>query len=60
MTLIDRKRVGGPARFLIAALFGAALLLAPASAYAAETPSIAYDGNARQLTVSGMEAPSGG
>lgn len=60
MTLIDRKRVGGPARFLIAALFGVALLLAPASAYAAETPSIAYDGNARQLTVSGMEAPSGG
>ena len=60
MTLIDRKRVGGPACFLIAALFGAALLLAPASAYAAETPSIAYDGNARQLTVSGVEAPSGG
>lgn len=60
MTLIDRKRVGGPARFLVAVLFGAALLLAPTSAYAADTPSIAYDGNARQLTISGMEAPSGG
>lgn len=60
MTLIDRKRVGGPTRFLIAALFGAALLLAPSSAYAVDTPSIAYDGNARQLTASGMEAPSDG
>lgn len=60
MTLIDRKRVGGPARFLIAALFGAALLLAPSSAYAVDAPSIAYDGNARQLMVSGVEAPSGG
>lgn len=60
MTLIDRKRVGGPARFLVAVLFGTALLLAPTSAYAAEAPSITYDGNARQLTVSGVEAPSGG
>ena len=60
MTLMHRKRAGGPARFLVAALFGVALLLAPASAYAADTPSIAYDGNARQLTVSGVEAPSGG
>lgn len=60
MTLMHRKRAGGPARFLIAALFGAALLLAPASAYAADVPSIAYDGAARQLTVSGMEASSGG
>ena len=60
MTLIDRKRVGGPARFLIAALFGADLLLAPSSAYAADAPSVAYDGTARQLTVSGVEAPSGG
>ena len=60
MTLIDRKRVGGPTRFLIAALFGAALLLAPSSAYAVDAPSIAYDGNARQLTASGMEAPSDG
>lgn len=60
MILMHRKHVGGPARFLVAALFGAALLLAPNSAYAADTPSIAYDGNARQLTVSGVEAPSGG
>ena len=60
MTLIDRKRVGNPARFLVAVLFGAALLLAPTSAYAADAPSIAYDGTARQLTVSGVEAPSGG
>lgn len=60
MTLMHRKRAGGPARFLVAALFGAALLLAPASAYAVNTPSIAYDGNARQLTFSGMEAPLGG
>ena len=60
MTLIDRKRVGGPVRFLVTALFGAAFLLAPACAYAADTPSIVYDGNARQLTISGVEAPSGG
>lgn len=60
MTLMHRKRAGGSARFLVAALLGVALLLVPASAYAAETPSIAYDGNARQLTVSGVEAPSGG
>ncbi len=60
MTLIDRKRVGGPACFLAAALFSAALLLAPSSAYAVDAPSIVYDGNARQLTVSGVEAPSGG
>ena len=60
MTLIDCKRVGNPARFLVAVLFGAALLLAPTSAYAADAPSLAYDGTARQLTVSGVEAPSGG
>lgn len=60
MTLRHRKRAGGPARFLAAALFSVALLLAPTSAYAVDTPSIAYDGTARQLTVSGMEAPSGG
>lgn len=60
MTLMHRKRAGGPAHFLVAALLGAAFLLAPASACAAETPSIAYDGNTRQLTVSGVEAPSGG
>lgn len=60
MTLMHRNRAGGPARFLVVALFAAALLLAPVSAYAADTPSIAYDGTARQLTVSGVEAPSGG
>lgn len=60
MTLIDCKRAGGPARFLAAALFSVALLLATTSAYAVDTPSIAYDGTARQLTVSGVEAPSGG
>lgn len=60
MTLTNRKRAGGPARFLVAALVGVALLLAPSSAYAVDAPSIAYDGNARQLTVSGMEAPSVG
>lgn len=60
MTLMHRKHAGGSVRFLVAALFGAALLLAPVSAYAAEAPSITYDGNARQLTVSGVEAPSGG
>ena len=60
MTLMHRKHAGGSVRFLVAALFGAALLLAPSSAYAVDTPSIAYDGNARQLTASGMEAPSGG
>ena len=60
MASIDRKRVGGPALFLIAALFGVALLLAPSSAYAVDTPSITYDGDARQLTASGVETPSGG
>lgn len=60
MDLMHRKRAGGPARFLVAALLGAAFLLAPTSAYAADTPSIAYNGNTRQLTVSGTEASSGG
>lgn len=60
MTLMHCKCAGNPARLLVAALFSAALLLAPASAYAADTSSIAYDGTARQLTVSGVEAPSGG
>ena len=60
MSLMHREHTGSLMRSLVAALLGAALLLAPASAYAADTPSIAYDGNARQLTVSGVEAPSGG
>lgn len=60
MSLMHREHTGSLVRSLVAALLGAALLLAPASAYAADTPSIAYDGNARQLTVSGVEAPSGG
>lgn len=60
MAFMHHKHGGSLARFLAAALFSAALLLAPVSAYAADTPSIAYDGNARQLTVSGVEAPSGG
>lgn len=60
MAFMHHEHGGSLARFLAAALFSAALLLAPASAYAADTPSIAYDGNARQLTVSGVEAPSGG
>ena len=58
MSLMHREHTGSLVRSLVAALLGAALLLAPASAYAADTPSIAYDGNARQLTVSGVEAPS--
>ena len=60
MALMHHERVGSLARFLAAALVGVALLLAPSSAYAVDAPSIAYDGNARQLTVSGMEAPSDG
>lgn len=60
MALMHHERVGSLARFLAAALLGSALLLAPVSAYAADAPSIAYDGNARQLTASGVEAPSGG
>lgn len=60
MALMPHKHGGSLACFLATALLGAALLLAPASAYAVDTPSIAYDGNARQLTVSGAEAPSGG
>lgn len=60
MAFMHHEHGGSLARFLAAALFSAALLLAPVSAYAADTPSIAYDGNVRQLTVSGVEAPSGG
>lgn len=42
----------------IAAIFCIAALVAPAHAFA-DTPTIAYDGNARQLTVSGATGTSG-
>lgn len=53
-----RKDVAHSLRCAIAAIFCIAALVAPAHAFA-DTPAIAYDGNARQLTVSGATASSG-
>lgn len=53
-----RKDAARAVRCAIAAIFCIAALVAPAHAFA-DTPAIAYDGNARQLTVSGVTASSG-
>ena len=53
-----RKDAVRAVRCVIAAIFCIAALVAPAHAFA-DTPAIAYDGNARQLTVSGATASSG-
>lgn len=53
-----RKDVAHSLRCVVAAIFCIAAFAAPAHAFA-DTPAIAYDGNARQLTVSGVTASSG-
>lgn len=53
-----RKDAARAVRCVIAAIFCIAALVAPAHAFA-DTPAIAYDGNARQLTVSGATGTSG-
>lgn len=53
-----RKDVVHSLRCVVAAIFCIAALVAPAHAFA-DTPTIAYDGNARQLTVSGATGTSG-
>lgn len=45
-------------RCMVAAIFCIVVLTAPVRAFA-DTPTIAYDGNSRQLTVSGATATSG-
>ena len=53
-----RKDVVHSLRCVVAAIFCIAALAAPVNAFA-DTPAIAYDGNARQLTVSGATGTSG-
>lgn len=53
-----RKDVVHSLRCVVAAIFCIAALVAPVNAFA-DTPAIAYDGNARQLTVSGATGTSG-
>lgn len=52
------KDVARSLRCVIAAIFCAIAIAAPARAFA-DTPTIAYDGSARQLTVSGTTGSSG-
>lgn len=58
MAFSIRKQVARSLRCVVAAIFCIAAFAAPAHAFA-DTPTIAYDGNARQLTVSGVTASSG-
>lgn len=53
-----RKDVAHSLRCMVAAILCMVALAVPARAFA-DTPAIAYDGNARQLTVSGATASSG-
>lgn len=53
-----RKGVTRSLRCMVAAILCMVMLAAPARALA-DTPTIAYDGNARQLTVSGATGSSG-
>lgn len=53
-----RKGVARSLRCMVAAIFCVVTLAVPARAFA-DTPAIAYDGNARQLTVSGATGSSG-
>lgn len=53
-----RKDVATSLRCVVAAIFCIVALAAPARAFA-DTPAIAYDGNACQLTVSGATGSSG-
>lgn len=58
MALPIFKDVARSLRCVVAAIFCVVALAVPARAFA-DTPSIAYDGNARQLTVSGATDSSG-
>ena len=53
-----RKGVARSLRCVVAAILCVVALAVPARAFA-DTPAIAYDGNARQLTVSGRRCPRG-
>lgn len=53
-----RKGVARSVRCVVAAIFCVVALAVPARAFA-DTPAIAYDGNTRQLTVSGATGSSG-
>ena len=53
-----RKGVARSLRCVVAAIFCVVALAVPARAFA-DTPAIAYDGNTRQLTVSGATGSSG-
>ena len=53
-----RKGVARSLRCMVAAIFCVVALAVPARAFA-DTPAIAYDGNARQLTVTGATGSSG-
>lgn len=53
-----RKGVARSSRCMVAAIFCVVALAVPARAFA-DTPAIAYDGNARRLTVSGATGSSG-
>lgn len=53
-----RKEAARSLRCMVAAILCMVALAVPAHAFA-DTPAIAYDGNARQLTVSGATASSG-
>lgn len=54
-----RKGVARSLRCMVAAIFCVVALAVPARAFA-DTPAIAYDGNARQLTVTGGDGLLGG
>lgn len=58
MALSIRKGVARSVRCVVAAILCVVALAVPARAFA-DTPAIAYDGNARQLTVSGATGSSG-
>ena len=53
-----RKGVAHSLRCMVAVIFCMVAIAVPARAFA-DTPAIVYDGNARQLTVSGRRAPRG-
>lgn len=58
MAFSIRKEVARSLRCVVAAIFCIVVLAAPVRAFA-DTPTIAYDGSARQLTVSGATVSSG-
>lgn len=58
MAFLIRKGVARSLRCMVAAIFCIVAIAVPARAFA-DTPAIVYDGNARQLTVSGETGSSG-